>query len=67
MERLLNNRDGDNAPMARISYLEEARLLEPEEYLAKLAATDTVVEAAEVEAAAVEATAGAASSAARKE
>ena len=61
MERLLNNRYGDNAPMARISYLEEARLLEPEEYLAKLAATDTVVEAAEA------ATAGAASSAAREE
>ena len=37
MERLLHNRYGDNASMARISYLEEAVLLEPEEYLASLA------------------------------
>ena len=35
---LSSNRYGDNAPMARISYLEEAILPEPEEVLAALEA-----------------------------
>ena len=44
IERLVNNRYGDNAPMARISYLEEATLGTPEEILARLKLSETPVE-----------------------